>query len=314
MSTPLTPRARQITAQLDLSAPGLEIGPSYNPLVPKSSGVPVQTVDHATREELVDKYRRWGHTDELLDRIDEVDHIWTGGSLVETIGTTHGFGWIIGAHIVEHQVDLVGFLQDCSALLTSEGRAAFAVPDMRQTFDLISPLTTLGMVVDRHLLTGTPFHNPGAVLDAYAHQVRKGGTPAWDLPIPGELTLTHSDWAPSLEAFERAKAQDEYLDIHRWVFTPLSFQILMQELFEVGLTDLRLVGPIAQRGHEFHVTLSRTGPGPSADRIQLYRQLLASQAAAFTAALETDPARPSPVHRTASRGRRWARSLRRVRG
>ena len=56
----------------------LEIGPSYNPIVTKAEGWQVQSVDHAPKAELEAKYRTW-QVD--VSRMEEVDHIWTGGPL-----------------------------------------------------------------------------------------------------------------------------------------------------------------------------------------------------------------------------------------
>ena len=70
-------RARIALSGIDLSGRGLEIGPSYDPLVPKSSGARIETVDHAGRDELVTKYRDWGLDDDRSGRIEPVDYIWT---------------------------------------------------------------------------------------------------------------------------------------------------------------------------------------------------------------------------------------------
>lgn len=70
---------------IDRAGRGLEIGPSYDPLVTKASGARVETVDHATRDELVTKYSGFGLGVEQLDRIEDVDHIWHGGSLLQVV-------------------------------------------------------------------------------------------------------------------------------------------------------------------------------------------------------------------------------------
>ena len=46
-------RRDKALAYLDVSGRGLKIGPSYSPLLPKSSGAKIETVDHASRAELV---------------------------------------------------------------------------------------------------------------------------------------------------------------------------------------------------------------------------------------------------------------------
>jgi hypothetical protein len=42
---------------LDKSGSGIEIGPSFSPIAPKAQGFKVKTLDHATADELREKYR-----------------------------------------------------------------------------------------------------------------------------------------------------------------------------------------------------------------------------------------------------------------
>ena len=57
----------------------IEIGPSFNPLAPKSEGWNSFSIDHLTREGLVAKYT--GHPGVDVGRIEPVDFVWTGGFL-----------------------------------------------------------------------------------------------------------------------------------------------------------------------------------------------------------------------------------------
>ena len=50
-------RNEQVMKNLNLSGCGLEIGPSYNPVLPKKNGYDVKVLDYTTREGLVDHYR-----------------------------------------------------------------------------------------------------------------------------------------------------------------------------------------------------------------------------------------------------------------
>ena len=109
-------RRQKALAHLDLEGRGLEIGPSYDPLVPKSSGVRVETVDHADRDVLVEKFRGLGVPEDKIGRIEEVDHVWSEGRLVDVVGEPDAFSYIVASHVVEHTIDLIG-LEDCSALL-----------------------------------------------------------------------------------------------------------------------------------------------------------------------------------------------------
>lgn len=276
--SPRDERIRRVLAQVDVRGLGLEIGPSYNPLLPKSSGARVEILDHASRSELIDKYRGYGLTPEELDRIEEVDHVSAGGSLVDAVGRTGAFDFILGSHVIEHSVDLIGFLQDCQELLRHEGRVALVVPDKRFCFDLLRPWTSVGAVVDAHLKP-SPFHPPGALLDHTAYACTRGGQIAWSPEEHGELILQFPGMAGADAAIARGTRQDRYHDVHRWQFTPSTFALLIHDLRELGYHDLRptQAGP-PPLGFEFFVTLERAvGPG-TADRLELLRAAMAELA------------------------------------
>jgi SAM-dependent methyltransferase len=272
-------RTKRVLAQVDVRGVGLEIGPSTNPLLPKCSGARVEIVDHAPRAELIEKYRAYGMTQEELDRIEDVDHVSAGGSLVDAVGRTEAFDFILASHVIEHSVDLIGFLQDCQALLRPGGRVALAVPDQRFCFDLMKPRTSVGAVVDAHLHP-TRFHTPGALLDHTAYACTRGGQIAWSPEEHGDVALQFPTLLGAEEAIARGISQDEYHDVHRWTFTPSSFALLIQDLRVLGYHDLQPVpaGP-PPLGFEFFVTLERAGTRPeTVDRLALLRGAMAELA------------------------------------
>ena len=166
-------RKQKALAYVDLAGRGLEIGPSYHPLLPKSSGARVETVDHANRVELIEKYRGYGVPPGKIAAIENVDHIWVDGSLVDVVGERGAFDYILASHVIEHMVDFIGFLQDCEALLREGGALSLVVPDKRFCFDVFQPLTTVGMTVDAHR-AGARVHPPGTVIDHFMYGTQRG--------------------------------------------------------------------------------------------------------------------------------------------
>jgi SAM-dependent methyltransferase len=145
-------------AYIDLNGRGLEIGASHGPLLPKTSGR-IQTVDHASKAELVEKYRAAGIDEDVLANTEDVDYIWTPESLADAVGERDAFDYIICSHVIEH-VDLIGFLEDCEALLRDGRRLSLLIPDKRYCFDLLHPLTTVGTAVEAHLSGMGPQDSP----------------------------------------------------------------------------------------------------------------------------------------------------------
>lgn len=247
-------RVDKAIGSLRLDGRGLEIGPSYSPLLPKSSGRRVETVDHLSRDELVLKYRGWDLPEEKIAAIEDVDHVWSGGSLLEAIPDHGAYDYVIASHLLEHTVDLVGFLADCAGLLAPGGRLALVLPDKRYSFDLFRPLTTLGDVVDAHVAP-TRFHPPGAMVDHQAYACTLAGSVAWGHGQQGDPALQFDDLAGVEEAVADGRAQEAYRDVHRWVFTPASFRLLLDDLAQLGYHRFRVVEEHGTEGFEFFVTL-----------------------------------------------------------
>lgn len=247
-------RIEKVFEFVDRDGRGLEIGPSHSPLAPKSAGFDCVTVDHASKEVLTTKYRGLGIAEDMLDRIEEVDYIWAGERLTDLIDEK--FDYIIASHLLEHTVDMIAFFEDCEKLLKPGGGLTLILPDKRFCFDHFRPHTSTGRVVDAHISQDTRFHTIGTAIDSvgYMCTMESVGVSWWpgaDAPLHLEAaTVSRSD-----ASVEAAYRQDEYVDLHNWVFTPASFRLLVRDLNELGFTRLRQVGGYPTSGCEFFATL-----------------------------------------------------------
>src|SRR3954454_16003748 len=70
------PRTAILRSMLPLDGVGLEIGPGYNPLLPKAEGFAVETADYTDADHLRQKYSSAPGVD--IDRIETVDHVLDG--------------------------------------------------------------------------------------------------------------------------------------------------------------------------------------------------------------------------------------------
>jgi 2-polyprenyl-3-methyl-5-hydroxy-6-metoxy-1,4-benzoquinol methylase len=129
----------------DTSGLGLEIGPSFNPLLPKSEGFNIEILDHLDSQGLRSKYANSSGINH--EAIEEVDYISTGGSVLDAIPYRERYDYIVACHVIEHTIDLLGFLNDCSALLKHDSNLVLAVPDKRFSFDCLRPVTTTGQIL-----------------------------------------------------------------------------------------------------------------------------------------------------------------------
>lgn len=265
-------RIEKATKFINLNGEGLEIGPSYNPIVRKSSGADIKIIDHTDRDGLIKKY--WWMPEDVISSIEEVDYIWKGGSLVDTIGPDIRFDYIIASHFVEHTTDIIGFFKDCESLLKKDGVLSLIIPDKRYCFDRFKPVTTVGAALDVHLHP-SKFHTPGTVLDHIVYSVfREGGALAWDEYCDMKMTIEHQNLNSQKDIINKAIKQEEYIDAHRWIFTPASFSLFIQDLSDLGYNGLHEIGKFEPAKYEIFASLSKTEkPLKRYDRLEMLKKI-----------------------------------------
>lgn len=237
-------RTEKIRSFIDPRRLGLEIGPSFAPICPKSAGYKVETIDRLSQDDLRKKYASHGVN---IDAIEPVDYVWTGQSYRELTGKK--FGWIIASHVIEHTPDLIGFLNSCDEVLEPDGVLSLAIPDKRYCFDYLREQSSLASVIDAR---GRTVHSPGSVADFFLKvcALKSGG---WDGATTETLRYIHK---PERAIFAMNSAR-RLLDIHAWCFTPSSFRAMITDLRRLGLIKLKEVCFHETEGNEFFVTLSR---------------------------------------------------------
>ena len=241
-------------------ARGVELGPSFSPFVTKASGADITIVDHADADTLRAKYAVHGVD---VNAIEEVDVIWSGGSLRDAIADRGPFDYLIASHFLEHVADPMRFLDDCYDLLKPGGVLSLVLPDHRYCFDALRPPTTLGQWYDARETARTS-HSPGAVLDHCLHAVHRAGSIAWlpgaEAPLEAVHEIDHV--AHMLRVVDKG---DEFVDVHAWTFTPESFRALLINASLLDLCRFEIAHEIGTVGFEFYVTLRRPA-GESAPR------------------------------------------------
>jgi hypothetical protein len=261
-------RKQKVLEHVNLNGFGVEIGPSFSPMAPKKEGYRVHTIDHMTRQELIEKYT--GHHVNL-DNIEEVDFVWHGQSYAELTGQRKHYDWIIASHLVEHTPDMIGFLNDCDSILKDDGVISLVVPDKRYCFDHYRPITGISKIIDSHFQK-SKIHTPGTIAEFYLNVVTKPGAIAWDAQTKGEMAFIHC-LKDATELMNRVANERTYLDTHAWCFVPHSFRLIVQDLFDLGLTPLREVGFRPTVGHEFYITLGKKGEGLKQPRMETLRTI-----------------------------------------
>jgi SAM-dependent methyltransferase len=270
----LETRRAKILAWIDPSAQeGLEIGPLCSPVVTKSdAGGRIWYVDHIPAALLREHYAAAPNVrpDEIVD----VDYLWGERPLAELVEGKQ-FDYVIASHVVEHVPDMLGWFEEVAGVLKDNGVLSLAVPDKRYSFDILRELSTMGMLLEAHLLHRRR-PGPREIFDHVAMAAKVDAGAAWGGRI-AKANLEHfHDLNQALQRAESSLHCEEYVDTHVNIFTPRSFIDLLEmaarlELFGLVVRDFH---DTARGNLEFFVTLER--PPRKADRQDRLQRQLAS--------------------------------------
>ena len=221
----LMDRNDKVLCVIDRSMRVLELGPLTHPIAPKSDGWLTTVVDHASREQLVEKYRNDSNVDTSL--IGEVDIVWSDGPLEAAVPRElHGtFDAFIASHVFEHIPDPIGLLRSLERVLNPAGVVSLVIPDKRYCFDFFRPLSTTGGLLDAHERIAIR-HSRQALFDQIAYAIYADGEHAFSHRPLREIDFMHS-LEQAKDAFDTPGfgADAPYVDAHGWQFTPSSFAL-----------------------------------------------------------------------------------------
>ncbi len=247
-------RQEKLLHRINKTGFGLEIGPSYNPLLPKAEGWNVVTVDHCTKDELIEKYKNEPGVD--VSRIEDVDYIWHSGTYQELIGKKDYFDHIVASHLLEHIPNPISWLQDVSLMLKDSGYLILALPDRNFCFDFSRPVTTTGQWLQAYS-EKREHHSFATMYDSLSYFVTLNNVYTWGKADDGKLSYK-DDIDNLYNEYLNTSNKSEYVDFHFSVFTHLSFQLMISELNFFGLTDLVIDESYPPTGCEFIVILRKS--------------------------------------------------------
>jgi len=194
--------------------------------------------------------------DDISD-IEEVDYIWTGGSYADLTGKKNHYDYIIASHITEHTCDLIGFLNDCSEILKENGILSLAIPDKRFCFDYLRPVTSISKIIDSHI-NKSSVHTPGSVYEHVSNTCKSYNDIAWTYPHPPVMMNPVHNIDNAINTYKKSLDQNEYIDVHNWVFTKNSFEFIIYDLNCLKLIDLQTACCFDTDDHEFFISLIKS--------------------------------------------------------
>ena len=250
---------KPLFAGISHSATILEIGGGYRPQFTKGEYPNVFHLDHASADDLRNKYANEPIACNLVDNIQPVDFISDGSPIESLIPEELKFDVIFSSHAIEHQVDLIGHLISIEKLLKAGGRVIMMIPDYRCTFDALRYPTVVGEAITVHR-RGRTIHQERQI---FGHIARTIDVNPNRKVRSFDLAAAHFNWSlrEGLEATERCDQPGAaYEDAHAWVFSRSSFKLLMLELYMLGYTCLRPSMVSYTYGNQFCVVLERDEP------------------------------------------------------
>jgi 2-polyprenyl-3-methyl-5-hydroxy-6-metoxy-1,4-benzoquinol methylase len=247
-------RTEIILQMCDLKGKGLEFGPSYNPIAPKKDGYDVEILDHLDKEGLINKYKNSGMN---IENIEDVDYIWNGEKYSDLTGKKNYYDYIIASHIIEHTCDLIGFLNDCSEMLVDTGILVLAIPDKMYHYDFLRPLTGLARVIDSNVSKNN-INTVGSITEAILNACKNNDYIAWDSSSDFNDLRPFHKIGYVRERHKNLLKQNNFIDVHNWVFTKASFELLIYDLGVLDLIDLEIDKCYDTVGCEFFASLKKT--------------------------------------------------------
>lgn len=264
---------------IDKSTKILEFAPYFNPLFPKSEGYQTEIVDAFEKDELLNRASEDPNIDDY-SKIENVDYV-CHNEYARHIGKLSAYDLIVASHMIEHVIDIVGFLEDCSKLLKDDGIIRLIIPDRRNTFDYFRDTVSTRLAIDTHLYYRGDFHTFGTLMENRLRTCRaypgSSFIPNSSFIYDDMLFLENRDFLKKRESLidKIDRYSSKYIDTHSWCITPKTFEILIYELNLLGFIDL-VVSVISSNRHsmEFYVDL-RKGEIKEDDpdkRLELYKQ------------------------------------------
>lgn len=283
-------RQDKLLAGINRTGLGLEIGPGYNPILPKRAGWNVLSVDHADQAALIEKYRQLG-----VDTagIEPVDIVWRGVALHEAVSEDllGQFDYCLASHVIEHIPNPIAFFQSMARLLKPGGVLSLAVPDKRYTFDFFQPATSTADWLHAWK-RGATVHSRRAIFQHIAYTAHLRGAITWSrFNRLSPLALFTPDLRVAFDAFEQGseEAGSPYIDCHAWHFTPASFALIVLELSYLGLIPMTVKAAFPTRGCEFFISFVNAPPQSQGEaaliqqRLHLLKSMVREQAGQWRA-------------------------------
>lgn len=261
-------RNRMILKDINESQKGIEIAPWHSPIAPKKLGFNCRSLDVFPTLELLKRAINDKTVDrESINRIEDVDFVGNAleiESIVGNIGELHSFDYIISSHNFEHLSNPIKFLKGCGNVLKDGGVLSMAIPDKRTCFDFYRPLTITSDILESYFTDqSNPTLKQVYESETFFSVLEENGalSHSFDLKSDTSRLINLGNIKNSYDKWIRFLNIDDnnYQDAHCGIYTKNSFELIINELFFLGLIPFDLLNSSETLGNEFIVQLKNVG-------------------------------------------------------
>lgn len=226
----------------------LEIGPFCSPLL---TGKNVKYFDVLNKEQLLARAKKLGLSSH---KVPEIDYVEPNGNISVI---KDRFDGLVSSHNIEHQPDLINHLKDAAKLLKKGGVYNLIIPHSKYCFDASLPLTKISEIFNAYYEKRN-VHSVGSVIEHRALTTHNDTKEHWkntkslhQSSYESHILNNGLDFAKIKQALsEYEKSKGEYIDVHAWQFTPVSFSAIIKCLIDLKIipySAIRVFGPVKDR-------------------------------------------------------------------
>jgi SAM-dependent methyltransferase len=213
----------------------LEIGPFTRPLL---AGPTVAYADILSTEQLSELAPKLGLNAADIPKIDWVISPGDLSSIDEV------FDAVISGHVIEHQPNLVGHLQQVADLLPEGGVYFALIPDLRYSFDHFMPESTISEVLDA-FARRVVRHDPRSLIASRLTRAHNDSIRHWsgdhgDSNVNPEFPNHDRKTRLEMALAQAIHTPETLSNEHAWFFTPHNFRTILEDLASLSLTRFRI--------------------------------------------------------------------------
>lgn len=253
---------------------GIEIAPWYSPITPKRDGYNCKTVDIFDKQTLIEKNQNGTSIpDNKIQDIEEVDFVGSATDIADLIPNHGEYDYIVSSHNFEHLPNPIKFLQGCSTVLNESGIVSMAIPDRRGMFDYYRPRSTTGDLIEAYRENRVK-PTGKQQFDHHGYGANYAGRLVFLQLVQPEFITPNELFAEAYDCWDADTPATEYADVHCWVFTTMSFELIMLELRFLGLIDFEVISITSDGGAEFFVHMKKVSTKMSREEFYARRREL----------------------------------------